>query len=133
MLYEGTNEIQANDLLVRKVMVDGRSALLETLAEIAAELDGSANSMEFRSNAAALTQLTNLTNLTFETLQTCTSFTFGVASDSSALSQFCCCSGRGRASINLATATRTGRMRAGDLSLKRSGAGSYPSSATASA
>jgi alkylation response protein AidB-like acyl-CoA dehydrogenase len=39
MIYEGTNEIQAIDLLVRKVLVDGGSALATLLHELEAELD----------------------------------------------------------------------------------------------
>ena len=38
MIYEGTNEIQAIDLLVRKVLPDGGSALQALLHELAAEL-----------------------------------------------------------------------------------------------
>ena len=39
MIYEGTNEIQAIDLLVRKVLPDGGAALGALLADLAAELD----------------------------------------------------------------------------------------------
>jgi alkylation response protein AidB-like acyl-CoA dehydrogenase len=39
MIYEGTNEIQAIDLLVRKVVADGGTALAALLAELASELD----------------------------------------------------------------------------------------------
>jgi alkylation response protein AidB-like acyl-CoA dehydrogenase len=38
MIYEGTNEIQAIDLLLRKTLPDGGAALLTLLAEIGAEL-----------------------------------------------------------------------------------------------
>ncbi|MEY4980575.1 MAG: Acyl-CoA dehydrogenase [Pseudomonadota bacterium] len=38
MIYEGTNEIQAIDLLLRKVLPDGASALQTLLHELAAEL-----------------------------------------------------------------------------------------------
>ena len=39
MIYEGTNEIQAIDLLVRKILPDGGAALGALLADLAAELD----------------------------------------------------------------------------------------------
>ena len=39
MIYEGTNEIQAIDLLVRKVLPDGGAALGALLADLGAELD----------------------------------------------------------------------------------------------
>jgi alkylation response protein AidB-like acyl-CoA dehydrogenase len=39
MIYEGTNEIQAIDLLVRKVLPDGGSAMATLLAELGATLD----------------------------------------------------------------------------------------------
>jgi alkylation response protein AidB-like acyl-CoA dehydrogenase len=39
MIYEGTNEIQAIDLLVRKVLPDGGAALALMLSEIDVELD----------------------------------------------------------------------------------------------
>ncbi len=39
MIYEGTNEIQAIDLLVRKIVPDGGAALNALLDDIAAELD----------------------------------------------------------------------------------------------
>ena len=38
MIYEGTNEIQAIDLLLRKILPDGGAALLQLLADIHAEL-----------------------------------------------------------------------------------------------
>ncbi|MBT9550396.1 MAG: acyl-CoA dehydrogenase family protein [Hydrogenophaga sp.] len=38
MIYEGTNEIQAIDLLLRKTLPDGAAALLQLLADIGAEL-----------------------------------------------------------------------------------------------
>ncbi|MEY5100047.1 MAG: hypothetical protein RJA36_2766 [Pseudomonadota bacterium] len=40
MIYEGTNEIQAQDLLFRKVLADQGAALLATLAQLEAELAG---------------------------------------------------------------------------------------------
>ena len=42
MIYEGTNEIQAIDLLLRKVLADGGSAIGALLADLGAELDASA-------------------------------------------------------------------------------------------
>jgi alkylation response protein AidB-like acyl-CoA dehydrogenase len=39
MIYEGTNEIQAIDLLVRKVVADGGAGLAALLSELASELD----------------------------------------------------------------------------------------------
>lgn len=39
MIYEGTNEVQAIDLLVRKVLPDGGAALLALLQELGDELD----------------------------------------------------------------------------------------------
>lgn len=41
MIYEGTNEIQAIDLLVRKVLPDGGAALSALLDELAQEMDAS--------------------------------------------------------------------------------------------
>jgi hypothetical protein len=38
MIYEGTNEIQAIDLLVRKVLADGGASLYTLLAELATQL-----------------------------------------------------------------------------------------------
>lgn len=40
MIYEGTNEIQAIDLLIRKTLPDGAAALQALLAELQADLDG---------------------------------------------------------------------------------------------
>jgi alkylation response protein AidB-like acyl-CoA dehydrogenase len=40
MIYEGTNEIQAIDLLVRKVLADGGAGLATLLSELHADLDG---------------------------------------------------------------------------------------------
>jgi alkylation response protein AidB-like acyl-CoA dehydrogenase len=41
MIYEGTNEIQAIDLLVRKVLPDGGAAMAAMLLELRADLDAS--------------------------------------------------------------------------------------------
>ena len=43
MIYEGTNEIQAIDLLVRKVLPDGANSLLTLLTELAEDLPETAN------------------------------------------------------------------------------------------
>lgn len=40
MIYEGTNEIQAIDLLLRKTLPDGGAALMALLGELSAELGG---------------------------------------------------------------------------------------------
>jgi hypothetical protein len=40
MIYEGTNEIQAIDLLLRKVLPDGGAALARLFDALAGELDG---------------------------------------------------------------------------------------------
>lgn len=59
MIYEGTNEIQAIDLLLRKVLVDGGAALSALLRELDAEFDGhSAADVAVRSRFAQLHQLT---------------------------------------------------------------------------
>ena len=44
MIYEGTNEIQAIDLLVRKVLPDGAGSLLTLLNDLAADLPETTNS-----------------------------------------------------------------------------------------
>ncbi|MES2942377.1 MAG: acyl-CoA dehydrogenase family protein [Pseudomonadota bacterium] len=43
MIYEGTNEIQAIDLLVRKVLGDGGTSMSAVLAELRTTLDGQAS------------------------------------------------------------------------------------------
>ncbi|HOB67794.1 acyl-CoA dehydrogenase family protein, partial [Ottowia sp.] len=40
MIYEGTNEIQAIDLLVRKVLADGAAGWLAVLAQLRTDVDG---------------------------------------------------------------------------------------------
>ena len=59
MIYEGTNEIQAIDLLVRKVLADGGASLLALLHELRADLDPShaADALTLR-QFAALGELT---------------------------------------------------------------------------
>ena len=58
MIYEGTNEIQAIDLLVRKVLPDGGAALTTLLSELAAELDDSPDAERTRQAMALFTQFT---------------------------------------------------------------------------
>jgi hypothetical protein len=55
MIYEGTNEIQAIDLLLRKTLPDGGAALLQLLADIGAELgdDAAGPAREIRTRAAS--------------------------------------------------------------------------------
>lgn len=48
MIYEGTNEIQAIDLLLRKTLPDGGGALLHLLGELQAELGQDASSQRAR-------------------------------------------------------------------------------------
>ncbi|MBL8387939.1 MAG: acyl-CoA dehydrogenase family protein [Hydrogenophaga sp.] len=49
MIYEGTNEIQAIDLLLRKTLPDGGAALLTLLDELAADLGDGADAARARS------------------------------------------------------------------------------------
>jgi alkylation response protein AidB-like acyl-CoA dehydrogenase len=59
MIYEGTNEIQAIDLLVRKVLADGGASLAALLLELQADLDVSRPShAEVLRRFAALSSLT---------------------------------------------------------------------------
>ncbi len=64
MIYEGTNEIQAIDLLVRKVLADGGAGLLALLHELRADLDAS-----HPPDALALGQLAALGELTLELVE----------------------------------------------------------------
>jgi len=60
MIYEGTNEIQAIDLLVRKVLPDGGSALAELWQWMSSQLDPSTASVgPFAEQTAVLTELTS--------------------------------------------------------------------------
>ena len=61
MIYEGTNEIQAIDLLVRKVLADGGAGLRALLHELRADLDPS-----HAPDALALRQFATLGELTQE-------------------------------------------------------------------
>ena len=56
MIYEGTNEIQAIDLLVRKVMADGGLGLNELLDTIAADLPENAKASKANTSAQARIQ-----------------------------------------------------------------------------
>ena len=56
MIYEGTNEIQAIDLLVRKVLPDGGAAILALLTELGASCHGDAQVLRLN---AALTGATD--------------------------------------------------------------------------
>ena len=64
MIYEGTNEIQAIDLLVRKVLADRGTGLLALLHELRADLDPS-----HPPDALALGQLAALGELTLELVE----------------------------------------------------------------
>lgn len=59
MIYEGTNEIQAQDLLFRKVLADRGAALTELLKELAMDVDGDllASSQRTRDAITGLTDL----------------------------------------------------------------------------
>ncbi len=54
MIYEGTNEIQAIDLLQRKIMPDGGAKLLDLLAVLAQEIDAEAGVPELKEFTEAL-------------------------------------------------------------------------------
>jgi len=58
MIYEGTNEIQAIDLLVRKVLPDGGGALQALLSELAAELGDGEDAERTRDAMARFAQFT---------------------------------------------------------------------------
>ncbi|MDG5978313.1 acyl-CoA dehydrogenase domain-containing protein [Hydrogenophaga taeniospiralis CCUG 15921] len=58
MIYEGTNEIQAIDLLLRKVLPDGATALRTLLAELAVELGDSPAAARTREAMARLARFT---------------------------------------------------------------------------
>ncbi|MDO9258369.1 MAG: acyl-CoA dehydrogenase family protein, partial [Polaromonas sp.] len=55
MIYEGTNEIQAIDLLLRKTLPDGGAALLQLLADIGGELGDDAQSVRVKAQIARFT------------------------------------------------------------------------------
>jgi alkylation response protein AidB-like acyl-CoA dehydrogenase len=59
MIYEGTNEIQAIDLLVRKVLADGGVGLTALLQQLSSELGGADPSVvDFTSQVRSLCELT---------------------------------------------------------------------------
>jgi alkylation response protein AidB-like acyl-CoA dehydrogenase len=64
MIYEGTNEIQAIDLLARKVMADGGTGLAALLHELSADLDqgAMADANETLATKARFAQIITLTN-----------------------------------------------------------------------
>jgi alkylation response protein AidB-like acyl-CoA dehydrogenase len=55
MIYEGTNEIQAIDLLLRKTLPDGGAALLQLLADLGAELGDDAQAQRVKAEIAGFT------------------------------------------------------------------------------
>jgi alkylation response protein AidB-like acyl-CoA dehydrogenase len=55
MIYEGTNEIQAIDLLLRKTLPDGGAALLQLLTDIGAELGDDAQAVRVKAQFARFT------------------------------------------------------------------------------
>ena len=55
MIYEGTNEIQAIDLLLRKTLPDGGAALLQLLADIGAELGDDPQAQRVKAEFARFT------------------------------------------------------------------------------
>jgi alkylation response protein AidB-like acyl-CoA dehydrogenase len=60
MIYEGTNEIQAIDLLVRKVLADGGVGLTALMQPLSSELGGAGPSVTaFRAQVKSLCELTN--------------------------------------------------------------------------
>ncbi len=52
MIYEGTNEIQAIDLLLRKTLPDGCAALLQLLVDLGAELGDDAQAVRVKTEIA---------------------------------------------------------------------------------
>ena len=55
MIYEGTNEIQAIDLLLRTTLPDGGAALLQLLADLGAELGDDAQAQRVKAEIAGFT------------------------------------------------------------------------------
>ena len=78
MIYEGTNEIQAIDLLVRKVIPDGGTGLAALLQSLN---DDSANSDLGAQLSAQATQLNQVTRRLVEAAQTTPELPFWVADD----------------------------------------------------
>ena len=55
MIYEGTNEIQAIDLLLRKTLPDGGAALLQLLTDVGAELGDDVQALRVKAEFARFT------------------------------------------------------------------------------
>jgi hypothetical protein len=83
MIYEGTNEIQAIDLLVRKVMADGGTGLAALLHELSADLDPSAQVSDNEAHAAKarFAQVVALTNDLCEAAKSNGTLPYWVADD----------------------------------------------------
>jgi alkylation response protein AidB-like acyl-CoA dehydrogenase len=64
MIYEGTNEIQAIDLLLRKVLADGGAALATLLHELDGELD-----LSRAADAAASSRFAKVNQLTISLIE----------------------------------------------------------------
>ncbi len=75
MIYEGTNEIQAIDLLVRKVLADGGQGLAALLADLATQLPAD------HAGHARIQRLTALTNALVRATPADASLAFEVADD----------------------------------------------------
>ena len=64
MIYEGTNEIQALDLLMRKVLVDGGANLFQLCDQLILDIDGTETD-----GAHAITQLNHLRAITAQAIE----------------------------------------------------------------
>lgn len=64
MIYEGTNEIQALDLLMRKVLVDGGANLVQLCDQLILDIDGTE-----ADGAHAITQLNQLRAITAQAIE----------------------------------------------------------------
>ncbi len=64
MIYEGTNEIQALDLLMRKVLVDGGANLVQLCDQLTLDIDGTE-----ADGAHAITQLNQLRAITAQAIE----------------------------------------------------------------
>jgi len=64
MIYEGTNEIQALDLLMRKVLVDGGANLIQLCDQLILDIDGTE-----ADGAHAITQLNQLRAITAQAIE----------------------------------------------------------------
>ena len=83
MIYEGTNEIQAIDLLVRKVMADGGTGLAALVHALCADMDqcAQANSTEARDTKARFAQVVALTTDLCEAAKSAPTLPYWVADD----------------------------------------------------